>query len=149
MNLIRDEGYFKLYLDGDVLTVTLANTDQMPTINYHAMVHLFDVLRADLHEHGLTQRGWFVLYDFTDVVQYEMATAMPFALFFGWARKNGRRKAAHIFPAAGELGEISRIKRIILSIVTQQARAENDHYTATDPSDALRWFQTIRDHEPA
>lgn len=144
MKPIRDEGYFKLYLKGDIMTAALANTADMPSINYHAMTRMFDAIQKELVERGLTETGWCLLYDFSAVVHYEMTAATAFANFFRWGRRNGRRKAAHIFPTARREGEVSLIKRVILGLVTQLAKTDNDHYTATDQKDAMRWFKEVR-----
>ncbi|MBK6638908.1 MAG: hypothetical protein IPH08_12595 [Rhodocyclaceae bacterium] len=147
MKPILDEGYFKLYIKGDVLTVALENTDDMPSINYHAMTRLFVAIQEELGKRGLTEAGWYVLYDFSAVTQYEMTAATAFANFFRWGKRNGRRKAAHIFPAARKEGEVSLVKRMVLGLVAQVAKVENDHYTAADSKDAMRWFKEMRDDE--
>lgn len=147
MKPIRDEGYFKLYLKGDIITVTLSNTAEMPSINYHAMTRMFEAVQEELKARGLTESGWCLLYDFSAVTQYEMTAATSFANFFRWGRRNGRKKAAHIFPATRSEGEVSLIKRVILGLVTQLAKTDNDHYTAVDQKDALRWFKEVRAHD--
>lgn len=144
MKALRDEGYFKLYLKGDILIVVLENTDDMPSVNYHAMTRLFTIMQEVLAEKGLIESGWCVLYDFSALTNYEMTAATAFANFFRWARRNGRLKAAHIFPSNRRDGEVSLIKRVILSLVTQIAKADNDHYSATDQKDAMRWFKEVR-----
>ncbi len=144
MKAVRDEGYFSLSLKDDVLVVVMRNTEAMPSINYHAMTHMFQIMQEVISEEGLVERGWCVLYDFSGLEQYEMTAATAFANFFRWARRNGRIKAAHIFPAARKDGEVSLIKRVILSLVTQIAKADNDHYSASDQKDALRWFKEVR-----
>jgi hypothetical protein len=140
---VIDGGYYRLILQDRVLIVELQNTDTMPSINYHALNEVFSAMQTLIAERDLITSGWCVLYDFSALTYYEMAAATAFANFFRWARVNGRQKSAHIFPRNRNDGQVAMIKRVILSLVTQISSGEDDHYSAIDRKDALRWFQEV------
>lgn len=143
MKPVTDGGYFRLLVQDHTLIVELQNTEDMPSINYHALNAVFATMQEVLTEHDLIEGGWCVLYDFSRLTHYEMAAATAFANFFRWARRNGRLKSAHIFPHNRNDGQVAMIKRVILSLVTQIAKGENDHYSAKDRKDAMRWFKEV------
>lgn len=147
MQPVIDGGYYRLFLQDQVLIVELHNTDAMPSINYHALSDVFTAMQTLITERDLIAGGWCVLYDFSALTHYEMAAATAFANFFRWARRNGRLKSAHIFPHNRNDGQVAMIKRVILSLVTQIAKGENDHYSATDRKDAMRWFKEVLTEE--
>ena len=142
--LHSDHDYFSLSLADDVLVVSVHNTPQVPSINYHALSGMFDAMRKLLTERQLTARGWSVIYDFSAVTGYEFTAAMAFPNFFRWARSNGRRKAAHIYPAGHASANAPLVKRLILGQVSP-AGDDNDHYTAADLNDALFWIARCKD----
>ena len=140
--LVQDD-LFSIALQDNILVVTLRNTAEVPSINFHSLGTVFSAMQALITQRGLAETGWAVLYDFSAVVDYEMTAATAFANFFRWARRNGRLKAAHVFPRSRNEGEVSMIKRVILSLVTQLAQSADDHYTATDIADGLRWMKQV------
>ncbi len=140
MDPIRDEGHFKIYLEENILTAEIINTASVPSVNYHTLTQIFAAVQSVVAEHDLAKGGWYMLYDFSGLLAYEITAAMAFVNFSRWARSNGRRKAAHIFPTSKQVSEVSVIKRTIVSLVSQFSDARDDHYTAADRTDAMRWF---------
>jgi hypothetical protein len=140
--------FFSIALQDNILVVTLRNTAEVPTINFHSLGTVFSAMQAVIAQRELAKTGWAVLYDFSAVINYEMTAATAFANFFRWARRNGRLKAAHIFPRSRSDGEVSMIKRVILSLVTQLAQGGDDHYTAADLADGLDWMKRVMTAQP-
>src|SRR5262245_11217862 len=127
MKAIRDEGFFKLYLKGDVLIVAFENTEAVPSLGYHAVMDTLEAMKTELEKRDLTTTGWYALYDFSALINYEVKAAAALANIFRWARSHGRRKAAHIFPDSND-GDVFVIKRLVLALVDQLSKVNNDHY---------------------
>ncbi|HLA34603.1 MAG TPA: hypothetical protein VJ001_07020 [Rhodocyclaceae bacterium] len=144
MELLRDRDYFKLYLDGDVLIVQVSNTENTPVFDHQALEQMLETIRDLVEEQRLTQRQWYAIYDFSELIQFKSTAIIPLANFFRWARAHGRRKTAFIMPVLAKRSELSLMARVFFSLVEQFTLGREDHHSAQTIADARRWIDLTR-----